>query len=155
MCAVNWAPGTLLADDDGSVFFVVARPGVSAVDADGNCWSLGSIEGARPLVVLDPEDRDQMVTLHETLSGTGNFTWHGWPMLLRDVLTRYAKAQSKPAKPPEPRGLGAVVEDAEGRPWVRFKTAEIRPWRLNYPGAPCTYFRDIDAVKVLSEGVTP
>ena len=60
-----------------------------------------------------------------------------------------------PPKPDEPQGLGAVVEDAEGRRWVRVNETLRAVWRpvdastsnsfRNYP--------DIAAVKVLSEGV--
>jgi len=159
---VTWAPGTLAKVTFEGKEYVAFWDDCNEQWVSSTLFRLYAndrhpVTDVRPLVVLDPEDRDQMVTLHETLSGTKGVTWHGWPEILRDVLRRYAEAQTKPPKPPEPRGLGAVVEDAEGQVWVRFKTAEIRPWRRNWPGYSSfgAFFRDIDAVKVLSEGVTP
>jgi len=159
MCAVNWAPGTLakvtFEGKEYVAFWDYNAQWVTTTRGRLYAKDRRPVTDVRPLVVLDPEDRDQMIALHETFSRAVGVTWHGWPQVpvLRDVLTRYAEAQTKPTKPPEPTGLGAVVEDADGEVWVRFKTAEIRPWRRNYPAAPGTFFRDIDAVKVLSDGV--
>lgn len=67
------------------------------------------------------------------------------------------EAQTKPPKPDEPLGLGAVVEDAEAWRWVLFNPGGRKPWRRNeprsYDGATYRIYADIDAVKVLTEGI--
>lgn len=71
----DFKPGDLLTDDDGSLFFVVDHVPVDrdhplysapcVVDADGNGWRRGSLDpSARRLVVIDPEDREQVERLH-------------------------------------------------------------------------------------------
>ena len=56
-----------------------------------------------------------------------------------------------PPKPAEPMGLGAVVEDTDGEPWVR--VGGRLPW---FDGRRIVraIWGDLDAVRVLSEGVT-
>lgn len=66
-------------------------------------------------------------------------------------------------KPDEPTGLGAVVEDAEGVKWVRLGRPGDDPTADDWRRAGWTsgdeservwhFYADIDAVKVLSEGV--
>ena len=56
-----------------------------------------------------------------------------------------------PRKPAEPTGLGAVVEDAEGERWVQFSSKTGNWWR-NRQGQHQRW-ADLDAVRVLSEGV--
>jgi hypothetical protein len=57
---------------------------------------------------------------------------------------RQIEAQLPKPKPPEPTGLGAVVEDAGGGRWVRRQ------------GMWCSFndYADLDVVRVLTEGVT-
>lgn len=98
----------------------------------------------------------------------------GWPTLI-DALRR-AKAttglgmvfgglinqietQTKPPKPAEPTGLGAVVEDAHEKLWIRGRNAK-NYWRredghvaINASG-PWWDWEDIDAVTILNHGVT-
>jgi len=67
-------------------------------------------------------------------------------------LIEQIEAQTKPPKPAEPTGLGAVVEDSEGFRWVR-NDAPIEPsWRCDHRGWQT--WAKVDAVRVLSEGVT-
>lgn len=111
----------------------------------------------RPLVTIDPESAEDVGRLaREIVLGCAILSGGGMQHdNLADALREFASPT--PPKPDEPTGVGAVVEDAHGDVWVRFKSAEIRPWRINYPGepepAPRKFYRDIDAVKVLSEGV--
>lgn len=119
------------------------------------CWHNESgladsiIDPRRPLVVIDPEDREQVERL-----------WQAW----RDLAPDHCLAQDNmqdalrsliaDPKPAEPMGLGAVVEDADGcqfvrraidwtdSPWVPARAAGFYEWA------------DIAAVKVLHEGVT-
>jgi len=159
MCAVNWAPGTV------AVATVQGVPNVRVFKLSEDEWahvvSLGAgifpeisgdplVTDVRPLVVLDPEDRDQMVALHETLSGAVGLTWHGWPELLRAVLTRYAEAQTKPPKPPEPRGRFAVVRDQNDSLWVRLNQTH---WYSEVSPNNNQTYGEIDAVEVVREGL--
>lgn len=121
--------------------------------ADGIRWAANdpAIVTARPLVVIDPEDREQVERL-----------WRIWTTFapnhrlaqdnLQAALREYA--DPKPPKPEEPTGLGAVVEDAEGRRWTRYReTTTVRHW---HPADGCgteRRYAEIDGVKVLSEGV--
>jgi len=67
------------------------------------------------------------------------------------------EAQTKPPKPAEPTGLGAVVEDSQGREWLRRVRDKGRaPWAHYDESERGVYTRDYDdinAVRVLSEGV--
>jgi hypothetical protein len=59
-----------------------------------------------------------------------------------------------PPKPPEPQGLGAVVEDAEGRRWVRVNA--LIPWPYEKGDTRVSWTAVAPApVRVLSEGVKP
>lgn len=61
-------------------------------------------------------------------------------------------------KPAEPTGLGAVVKDREGYEWVKIdRHPACNDWRKVNPGEPDfgrARYSDIDAVEVLSEGVS-
>lgn len=68
------------------------------------------------------------------------------------LIADQIREQTKPPKPPEPTGLGAVVEDVNGEQWTRILAQAPRQWRyLHYQRA----YSDIDVAKVLSEGVQP
>ena len=100
----------------------------------------------RPLVVLDPlawwpneTDRRRVISnLRE---------WGA--LFIADAI----EAQTRPPKPAEPQGLGAVVEDAEGSRWVRCDADET-PW-YRVDSDDWYSWRNLDAVRVLSEGVQP
>lgn len=130
------------------------------IDSQGAPWSNRKFpNNVRPLVVIDPEDREAVERLLEFLHRAedsahpaaycGSFTCR--TDSLREALREFANP--KPPKPDEPLGLGAVVEDVVGNRWVRTIEAHI-PWYLNDSGGDV--WRDYDAilaVKVLSEGV--
>ena len=114
----------------------------------------------RPLVVIDPEDREQVERLARLL----------WPHYSKSESARLAKADITQAalrslvaapKPPEPQGLGAVVIDERGVRWVKTESAKgmRNSWQASlHPAEPdtvrCAAYADIAAVRVLSEGVT-
>jgi len=168
VCIVNWEPGTLIADDDGNVFFIVARPGMSAVDADGNGWRVASIEGAHPLVVLDPElirpeRRGNLESLASWLRIAGDkadahdtsCTGFNRPVGHGDILRRIAdqiEAQTKPPKPEEPLGQYAVVRDRNDSLWVRLNQTH---WYSEASPNNNQTYGEIDAVEVVREGVAP
>lgn len=79
---------------------------------------------------------------------------------MHDEIVRWHNANPAPITPPkpeEPLGLGAVVEDAKGKRWVRGRDSNCHWYpetgfdRTVGPWAP---WAEIAAVKVLSPGVT-
>ena len=110
-------------------------------------WHESQVTVVRPLVVLDlvnaPTTEDVGRVLRE--GGFGNFA-------------RQIEAQTRPPKPAEPTGLGAVVEDREGDLWLRYTDPGINAIWQQIGGGPYRAYNvwaDIDVVKVLSEGWTP
>lgn len=108
---------------------------------------------ARPLVVIDPESikqADRLAELYWSPSTIGKASRDRMQAALRKF------AEPTPPKPEEPTRLGAVVEDSKGHRWLvvggpqRFSDEWYSP-DLNTRAR----WADIDAVKVLSEGVTP
>lgn len=120
---------------------------------DEKCWFFPSqVTDARPLVVIDPEDREQMRRIAECAADGDAAEWRV------DMWQRYFRslANPTPPKPDEPTGLGAVVEatcgcDGEPQPFVRNEHVDPNdPWE-----ALCGWhiYADLNAVRVLSEGV--
>lgn len=118
-------------------------------------------KGGKQVVVIDPEDREQVARLQR-------LWWRMWgnegAMTNADgtVGGHYIdKAQAAlrefanptPPRPEEPMTFGAIVEDRDGRHWVRVAPAMDAlpcPW---CSGKDECEWSDIDAVRVLSEGV--
>lgn len=111
-----------------------------------------------PPQIIDPDDRDQMerfARLHDEAwrrvvdrnpSRVGTPTW--------EVVAEQFRPFKDPtyrAKPDEPKGLGAVVEDQAGCLWVRF-TSKSGPWWRNHVGENRRW-ETVAAAKVLNEGV--
>ncbi len=101
------------------------------------------------LIVLDAEDREQVERLYDLFSDTDHESpVDGMQAALRSLLT--------PPKPEEPTGLGAVVVDEGGHVWVRVhETYGDFLWRMEVPNTCAAKWADINAVRVLSEGVQP
>jgi hypothetical protein len=74
------------------------------------------VTDVRPLVALDP-------TNYPTLDVAEHFRAHGLP-----AFADAWAAQTRPPKPAEPTGLGAVVEDAAGYWWVSASHDNRRQW---------------------------
>ena len=110
---------------------------------------LVSKSNARPLVAIDPEDREQVERLYKTFVTTAAVNRAD---ALQAALREFANPT--PPKPEEPTGLGAVVEDAEGERWVWLaQGAEGAHWhRVGTPEKRANWHQ-ITAVRVLSEGV--
>ena len=111
-----------------------------------------SING-RPLVVIDPEDREQVERLARICHDLDGVELDNpEPMTTRGLAMRQAlRSLIAPPKPPEPTGLGAVVEDEDGEAWVRYaRQHSTAPW-VN--GTTSVEWEDIAAVRILSEGV--
>lgn len=118
-----------------------------------------SISEARRLAVIDPEDRKQVERFRDLLPTDWCLSGDPLDPMTADesadqIAAAFRKfANPKPAKPAEPLGLGAVVEDAAGFRWVRLSDDN---WRTGIGIAAITSnsWDRINAVRVLSEGVT-
>ena len=159
----EWKPGdlALVSSWRGADLpaFRVRRDGcgtVWCVLQDGDTRGLSDTEvgvSARPLVVIDPEDREQVERLgYLYYAGINGQRVEG---SLLDEFQRALReyANPTPPKPEEPTGLGAVVEDAVGFKWVRWQRRTTKCWRREDDGATYASWADVKAVEVLSEGV--
>lgn len=79
------------------------------------------VTDVRPLVVLDLDASERAALRKRALE---SFDFHC-------VTVRAIEQQTKPPKPAEPTGLGAVVED-DGRKWVHFGNG---CWIMSVPNA--------------------
>lgn len=105
----------------------------------------------RRLVVIDPEDPEQVERLLSAYYERCDTGGHRGAGAFQAALREFA--DPKPPKPEEPTGLGAVVEDAEDSKWVRIESRTGWWWRN--PAGQNRRWPEIDAVRVLSEGVQP
>lgn len=106
---------------------------------------------ARPVVVIDPEDREQVTLLNELIQIQPQSDTRPLVDVLRDALREFANP--KPPKPVEPTGLGAVVEDEDGSLHVRTSGHIVNPWRSETDGSSRSWSL-VAAVRVLSAGVS-
>jgi hypothetical protein len=154
MSAIEWKPGdlALVTYHQG---FKDAEVVMRADDRSSREWISPSVvrgsrlrpdvwvSNARRLVVVDPEDREQVARLRRHLADLVSMSQ------LREALNDYANRRPEIE---EPTGLGAVVEDENGCRWVRCGGRWDRD-DGNAVALSCDWV-DVDAVKVLSEGVT-
>lgn len=154
----DWKPGDV-AVVEGSVMLRTGRGWLFAA-LNGGSWS--HAEGAsadrvtslaRPLVVIDPEDREQVERLSDLRkridhSGENLMHWEDMQAALREF------ADPTPPKPDEPQGLGAVVVDESEVEYIHLGAGL---WVYGTTDGPsCGYeWPHVHAVRVLSEGVTP
>ncbi|HKY57625.1 MAG TPA: hypothetical protein VJL80_06275 [Aeromicrobium sp.] len=122
-----------------------------------------SVLEARPLLVIDPRDREQVERLADLMwslgllgigVGDGRSASAAEVTLLQKAFGEFANP--KPPKPDEPKGLGAVVEDADGNKWIshRASSTHQQPWMKHMFGnQEWSDWSDVPAVRVLSEGV--
>lgn len=168
----DWKPGDVARIDDDildDAARTLFRTEAGWVDAEGDGRPAVSdvtvTRIAHRLAVIDPEDRAQVDRLldaflrHPTDMDPERYR-SGYPEAydryadaMRAALREYA--DPRPPKPDEPTGLGAVVEDAGGRRWVRASTlTTVRHWRgCDDHSQGRRRYAEIDAVRVLSEGV--
>jgi hypothetical protein len=132
--------------------------GWHVVDATGGYETINDryVTDVRPLVVIDPEDREGVEQLAHTIvatehRGCGSMTCY------RDTVQAALRSLLAPLKPDEPLGLGAVVEDAEGRVFVKWshKHREDRNWKHEGMGGDYRHWSDIDVTHIHSHGWTP
>lgn len=153
----EWKPGDLISVpfSRGRIRAFV-QPGCGAHTEHGEYWTSRSVEAfdmVRPLVVIDPESREDV----ERLARGYVKTWLG-PRegvspetvgQMQAALREYANPT--PPRLEEPTGLGAVVEDAEGGRWIR-RDVHAAPWANAAGNAFPVTWASIDAVHVLSAG---
>jgi len=124
---------------------------------DDEAWFMPSqVVDHRPLVVIDPEDREQVERLTSLVfEGARKRPYEGGAVEAMQAALRSLVADPKPE---EPVGLGAVVEDADGRRYVRVCVGDHGGdsvaicWRGQGFVVGQTRWEDIPAVRVLSEG---
>lgn len=91
---------------------------------DDECWFVPSqVTDHRPLVAIDPEDREAVERLARALPLHWNLEQPDDPDLFTESVNEIAAAlreyaNPKPPRPDEPQGLGAVVQREDGSRWV-------------------------------------
>jgi len=158
----EWKPGDVaLCTLDGTFVLKVDSPGRKRwAVSEGNVVTIED-DDLHPLVVIDPEDREQVERLAEALNKSldfrdGSLLAGAINAALADTL--HALANPTPPKPAEPTGLGAVVECIDGRVFVVDHVhGDGTPRWYGPTRSDGAYGRpawvDIPAVRVLSEGV--
>ena len=151
MSARDWQPGDVGIVDGGYKGLVFRCLDIANEDEarwmtprDGRFY--GSDSRVRPLVVIDPEDPQQVERLYGALAARVGMA----------TISEALRSLVALPKPEEPTGLGAVVEDEDGEKWLRcFGDAGYFVWRKaeDFESRRLRY-TDITAVRVLSEGVT-
>lgn len=101
---------------------------------------------ARPLVVIDPENREQVERLMRAARNNDTVGVESMQSALRSLIT--------PPKPGEPKHIGAVVLDEDGEEWTLARPFANNKW-INSRTADYATYPQIAAVRVLSEGVQP
>ncbi len=110
----------------------------------------------RPLVVLDLDADEARRTAHLLRKVDGSTTLPYDDHDRMQALARQIEAQTRPPKPPEPTGLGAVVKDRNGDRWVRCRKQSRGLFGVvweNERSCQHSHWGGLDAVEVLSEGV--
>ena len=151
----EWKPGDVVLAADGSdkrPFFVFAREGrLHTMSVDGHQFPMLYPDyNTRPLILIDPEDREQVERLvaavyEQPYATKVAGTVEHWQAALREF------ANPTPPKPDEPTGLGAVVEDANGVRWVKVFEGDM--WQDHRDRSIWRGWNGVNAVRVLSEGV--
>lgn len=98
------------------------------------------------VVVISPEDREQVERLAEVMNYAG---WKPSVETMQDALREFANPT--PPKPDEPTGLGAVVEDVAGHRWILVFQKGM--WQREDDRDVWRLWDAVMAVRVLSEGV--
>lgn len=146
---VVWIPGVgrAIATGDGDRFLVGRR--------EDQKRHIDNFLQVRPLVVLDPEDGDALFPILRQVRDTAFKAGDTYPGMTAFTEAFQAALRSlvAPPKPDEPKGLGAVVEDADGRRWVR-TDGDRYLWRGRMDDTQVARrWSAINAVRVLDEGV--
>lgn len=135
----------------------VWRPGIADV-----FYTDDEVSDVRPMLLVDPQDPDALAVALRAAAGSTGFTIRSASGRAIDdgadftaafavaVLQRLADPT-----PPEPKGLGAVVESFEGSVWVRGHHNK-RGWvRTAFDNETRSWDEIPTPLKVLSEGYIP
>lgn len=147
----KWKPGdvALVLNEFGvwnTAIRVVGRPDYWQYGVSDATAHMGA--DARPLVVIDPEDAEQVERLMDIYFAIGR--WNEDPTHdLRDALREFAGPT--PAKPEEPQGLGAVVLCGHHNRYIHLGDGK---WQHISKHRGIAEWDDLAVVRVLSEGVT-
>lgn len=173
MSGREWKPGdvALVTEYDPPLLAMVGyREGSKLLMfkyADGGFDVAGRIDivdgeeleiAARPLVVIDPEDREQIKRLADigTRIADPRRTGLASDHAIRSLQAALREfANPKPAKPDEPQGLGAVVEDADGTVWLSNRFDSTITWRTPWFSSDLDEWRDwsaIEVARILNDG---
>lgn len=109
---------------------------------------------ARPVVVIDPEDREQVAAL---LSHYHSWKWTAEiaEASITDMQTSLRESANPKPRIEEPTGLGAVVEDEYGDLWIRDKTTTtVAHWKRarGEDGGRRYRWSDLDVARVIQPG---
>lgn len=114
------------------------------------------VSSDRPVVVIDPEDREQVERLADAILTEAA----GYSIDRAIIVCAFEKfASPTPPKPEEPTGLGAVVRDTEGFYYSRgyTKGESTHQWHVVDPAIRKRMswwkWEDMDVTEVLSPGV--
>lgn len=163
----EWKPGDVaMVNGDVCVYL----PGKGWEHGGPDRFAYPSDSEARRLIIIDPArvhddfDADRALEslpawLHIAADKAdsrdrdrGHSKGVGHGTILRNLATQI-EAQTRDPKPAEPSKLGAVVEDGNSARFVRSDVETSNPWR-GPDGTPHEW-SEIDAVRVLTEGVQP
>lgn len=162
----EWKPGDVVVITNGEmsgvIGFGVDRAIVYINDGQPVTAAYGPSE-ARPLVVIDPEDREQVERLRDLYDSAyheQNRAIQTAPKGTRGNALQAALrefANPKPPKPDEPTGIGAVALDDTGCKWIQVDRRNgVAGWaHCDAQSGIFRFWSDIDAIEVLSEGVHP
>ncbi len=136
----------------------VWRPGIADV-----FYADSDVTDVRPMLLVDPEDPEALAAALKEAAGSTAFTIRGesgkaiddgrW-----DFTNAFAVAVLQhlaDPTPPEPKGLGAVVESFEGSVWVRGHHNNKQPWVRTAFGEHRGWDEIPTPPTVLHEGYTP
>jgi hypothetical protein len=152
----EWKAGDLALVDYGPDVELMFRAAGGGWDSPTTWADDVDVVSVRPVVVIDPEDREQVERLILACPTEWMFQQDEQTVAeCTGLMAAALRSLLTPPRPDEPTGLGAVVEDDKGMTWVRNpETADDSvPW-INREGKFGSWPK-ITAVRVLSEGVTP
>lgn len=156
----NWKPGDVaFVILDGRSYAAVRGNGVwrdkwfigGPERGSRHGWSDAQIDTVRPLLVIDPEDREQVERLTVALFAEvgaadlpDGYTANEVQAALRSLLE---------PEPDEPTRLGAVAQSDDGSTWVRAHLYGSKPWvRSAFVNESCGWADLPRRITVLSEG---
>lgn len=152
----TWKPGDVATEGSEVVVFTDEHIWLWATTGEPCVYQERITARARPLVVIDPADREQVERLMKLYDEQPFDCDDGGSIReMQGALREFANPKPpKPPKPEEPTGLGAVVEAINDNFFVRVSTGD-HPWQRvsDVDGEYLCAWQDIDVVKVLSEGI--